>query len=133
MGDVTSLTHAGGVVFRVSEGRREVLLVRSRNESHHWVFPKGHIEAGESPEETALREVREEAGSRAKVLAPVGECEFEMPGEWVRVRYFSMRYCGPCAASEERETKWCPIERALESLSFENDRQLLRELHNASD
>ncbi len=123
-----SLTHAGGIVTRVNAGHREVLLVCSRTDPSHWVFPKGHIEAGESPEQTALREVREEAGVRADLVATVGESEFDMPSERVRVRYFAMQFRAPCQASEARERRWLGHEEALSTLSFENDRDLLRSL-----
>ncbi|MEE8580608.1 MAG: NUDIX domain-containing protein [Myxococcota bacterium] len=129
---MSALSHAGGIVFRDSGGRREYLLVRSRNALRHWVFPKGHIEAGESPEQTAEREVREEAGARVELVAPVGESQFDRPVERVHVRYFSMRYQGPCAADEERDTRWCSYEQALACLSFEEDRRLLHRLHESS-
>lgn len=123
-----SLTHAGGIVIRENAGRQQVLLVCSRTDPSHWVFPKGHIEAGESPEQTALREVREEAGVQAELVATVGESEFDMPSERVRVRYFAMQFRAPCEASEARARRWLSHEEALSTLSFENDRKLLRSL-----
>jgi 8-oxo-dGTP pyrophosphatase MutT (NUDIX family) len=59
---VATATHAGGIVFQETEEERLYLLVRPRLSGNEWVFPKGHIEPGESPEQAALREVREEAG-----------------------------------------------------------------------
>ena len=53
-------TSAGGVVFRVEEGRPLYLLIRDSYQN--WGFPKGHLEAGERPEDAALREVSEETG-----------------------------------------------------------------------
>lgn len=51
----------GAVVYRERNGRREYLLLLQRR-SNTWSFPKGHMEAGESEEETAIREIREETG-----------------------------------------------------------------------
>ena len=120
------LTHAGGIVARLVNGEREYLIVSSRRNPGHWVFPKGHIDPGEEPEETALRELREEAGARADIVAPVGENEFELPTERARVLYFAMRYRASCEPDEQREIRWCRYEDAIALLSFENDRELLR-------
>jgi 8-oxo-dGTP pyrophosphatase MutT (NUDIX family) len=51
---------AGGVVFRRTEGRIDILMIQDR--LGRWTIPKGHVEAGESLEQTALREVAEETG-----------------------------------------------------------------------
>lgn len=51
----------GAVVFRNSAGGPAFLLIRHVN-GGHWAFPKGHMEPGESEEETAIREIREETG-----------------------------------------------------------------------
>ena len=50
----------GAVVFRAAEGVVQYLLVRGHE--GFWGFPKGHVEAGESEQATALREIREETG-----------------------------------------------------------------------
>ena len=52
----------GGIAFRFSQGILTVLLVTSRRDPRDWIFPKGHIEPGESADETALRETQKEAG-----------------------------------------------------------------------
>ena len=56
---MTAPTHAGGVVFRGAGDEVEFLVVQARDNPTQWVFPKGHIEAGETAAETARREVRE--------------------------------------------------------------------------
>lgn len=62
----TPVQGAGGVLFN-PEGK--VLLIRDRQ--GYWCFPKGHLDAGESPEQAALREVEEETGIRGTVKAPL--------------------------------------------------------------
>ena len=62
---------AGALVF--IDGR---VLVLRRNDREEWVFPKGHPEAGELPEQAAVREVREEAGVEVRLLGPLGSTEY---------------------------------------------------------
>ena len=81
-------THAGGVVVRTVDGEREYLLVEARRSPGEWVLPKGHIEAGETPEAAAAREVEEEAGVRAAVVARAGESQYAVDGQPVRVVFF---------------------------------------------
>jgi deoxyribose-phosphate aldolase len=81
---------AGGVVVRESEGGREVLLIDDAY--GHVTFPKGHLEAGETWEEAAVREVAEETGIQARIVAPLGRVEYriERNGQPIRkqVRLF---------------------------------------------
>jgi len=78
---------AGGLVFNAAG---EVLLIRDRN--GYWVFPKGHVEPGESPEETARREVAEETGVEARVIAKIGETGYVNDrGETRRISWYLMK------------------------------------------
>lgn len=77
----------GGVVF----DERGLLLLREvamHHKGYVWTFPKGRVEPGEPPEETALREVREEAGVEAEI---VGEVPGVFAGLESETRYFLMR------------------------------------------
>jgi len=121
-----SYTHGGGVVVRFEGKYPKYLLVRSSTNPTHWVFPKGHIKPGESPETAALREVREEAGVKAEIVSTLGESEFTREVENVRVLYFVMRYkARGKEAAEDREVKWCSYEEAAATLSFDDARKLL--------
>jgi 8-oxo-dGTP pyrophosphatase MutT (NUDIX family) len=118
------LTHAGGVVHREDSGR--VLLVRARPAPHDWVLPKGHIEPGERPEETAVREVAEEAGVVASVAARLGVLDFTKPtGEAARVLFFLMRFAGEVPPAERRAIGWWTIDEALALIPFANTRAIL--------
>ena len=124
--DARTLTHAGGVVRRTEGGTTRILVVRA-SRTPDWVLPKGHIEADESPEETAVREVREEAGVEATPVAYLGELTFTSPrGDEVHAGYFLMEYVRDVPAMEDREILWCSMDEALELLRFENTRTLIR-------
>jgi 8-oxo-dGTP pyrophosphatase MutT (NUDIX family) len=119
-------THAGGVV---TDRRREgamFLLVRASRPPFDWVLPKGHIEKGETPEEAARREVREESGVTADIVRLVGDSTFDLRGEPVLVRYFLMQFRAQGAAEECRETRWCSLEDAQRLLRFESTRDIVR-------
>ena len=66
------IEQAGGVVFRRQSEGIEILLVRSKKDPSIWVFPKGHVETGESLEQTALR-VRQTVAHRRKFLEQTGQ------------------------------------------------------------
>ena len=61
-------THAGGVVYRLKDKTPELLVVTARRDPSAWVLPKGHVERGESTEQTAVREIFEEAGVTARIV-----------------------------------------------------------------
>ena len=120
------LSHAGGVVTCMRNGKRLFLLVRASRPPHDWVLPKGHIEAGESPEEAAEREVLEEAGVDAEVVAAIGDVKYEDRTREVRVRFFLMRARAMTTALEDREICWCSPAEAERLLIFENAKDLVR-------
>lgn len=125
------LTHAGGVVVR-TDGR--ILLIRAKPWPHDWVLPKGHIEKDERPEQTAVREVAEEAGVVATVSRPLGVIEFTKPnGKAARVLFFLMRFTGEIDASEQREIRWWTVKEALSVISFENTRAIIEAARDPSN
>jgi 8-oxo-dGTP pyrophosphatase MutT (NUDIX family) len=120
-------THAGGVVYRMAGAAPEVLLVRAKSVPHEWVLPKGHIERGETPEQTARRDVREVAGVDAQPLQFVGEMEFDLPrGTHVSAAYFLMHFVRTVPADEHRELRWCSPSEAVALTPFENARDIIR-------
>ncbi len=119
-------THAGGIVIRNAKPEPLYLLVRARKNPAHWVFPKGHIEPSEDPKTAATREVREEAGVEGKIVDHVGTTAFAMSDETIRVSYYLMRFHRFVLSTENRETCWCGYADALERLSFEDAREMLR-------
>lgn len=122
---MSNWTHAGGVVVR-RNGEPRLLIVTAKQNPGHWVLPKGHIEAGESAEAAARREVREEAGVDANVRLPLGTLEYETDREHVRARFFLMEYIGETIHEESRGVYWCPFNEALKLLSFADTQALIR-------
>jgi 8-oxo-dGTP pyrophosphatase MutT (NUDIX family) len=123
---MSRLTHAGGVVHRNGPAGPTFLLVRARRFPFDWVLPKGHIERDETPEQTAHREVCEEAGVDAEVVRHVGDLSFTARGRKVHVRYYAMRYRADVVPGEDREVRWSPIEECEQLLEFEDARELVR-------
>ncbi|HVS79159.1 MAG TPA: NUDIX domain-containing protein [Candidatus Saccharimonadales bacterium] len=66
---------AGGIIYRYNKGQLEILLIA--DSKHRWTIPKGHIEEGETPRQTAEREIQEETGlQRMKMLDWLGKINF---------------------------------------------------------
>jgi len=120
------LTHAGSVTYRQDQNETLYLIISS-SDGVHWVLPKGHIEPNESPEETALRELREEAGIVGKIVDKLPIQSFETPQEKVAVQYFLIKELGACHRHEKRLIRWEVLDVALKLLSFENTKAILHE------
>ena len=121
------IRQAGSIVFRLDSKEPQVLLVTARRNPRNWIFPKGHIEKGETPEEAALRETREEAGIIGDLIAPAGILEYGFLGAKARVEYFLVQFRGEAGPPEDgRQRTWCRLEDALERLNYKNSRKLLR-------
>jgi 8-oxo-dGTP pyrophosphatase MutT (NUDIX family) len=122
---VAAWTHAGGVVYRGEPGDRRLLLVRGTRPPHEWVLPKGHIEAGETAIQAAVREVREEAGVEAEPVQFLGEVEFTIAGEQVRSAFYLMAFSREVGGAEDRGLTWCTLTEALALTPFENAREII--------
>lgn len=121
----------GVLVLRQQEDELYVVLLRHRF-GGHWSFPKGHVEAGESERQTALREVREETWlTGIKLMDGFRESvEYSpKPGVKKQVVYFLGTTEQEKLIRQEEEISeimWAPLSRAAELVSFANDKRLLR-------
>lgn len=118
MSDFSNATHAGGVVYRVADGEVLYSLVRSNDPIPAWVWPTGHLELGETAVQAALREVREETGSAARVVAELPGRLFNRGGERSTVAYFLLEYTGPAATQEVRTVAWAAYRDACALLAY---------------
>jgi 8-oxo-dGTP pyrophosphatase MutT (NUDIX family) len=116
---------AGAIPFTIKDGQPIVLLVKAQKSPREWIFPKGHIEAGESAEDAAVRELREEGGVRGKALGPAGTIEFRSGDEDVRVRYFLVRYEGEPDGGESRPRGTFDLGGAAAALAHDDARDML--------
>jgi 8-oxo-dGTP pyrophosphatase MutT (NUDIX family) len=116
------LRAAGGIVVR--DGC--VLLVH-RPKYDDWAFPKGKLEAGETWEAAAVREVEEETGLHCELGDYVGSTHYAVGAGMKEVRFFGMTASGEAEArGEVDEVRWVPLEDAAALLTYGYDRELLR-------
>lgn len=128
---------AGGVVFRRGVEGPEIVVVL-RHAPPLVALPKGKPDLGESVEQTAIREVREETGLEARILEPLGEVRYWFPDEdGVRVdkvvTYFLMEATGGALELHDHEfdeVAWVHIAEAERRLSHRNQ---LHIIHRAAE
>ena len=120
----------GAVVFRREDGDWNVLLIRHAR-GRHISFPKGHMEPGELESHTAEREVFEETGIRVKV-----DRRYRAENRYnIRSDIQKLVVIFAAVTTQEEiipqpeeiaEANWVPVEEALERLTYERDRKILR-------
>ena len=133
---------AGGIVFN-DKGQ---VLITQHSQNKHWSFPKGLIDSGQTYQEAALREVKEEGGIEAEILDKVGYSKYvysfggpaspDEPGAsrggekiFKIVTYFLMKYLSGDIADHDWEVSelgWFEPEKALKQLTFSQDKELLK-------
>ncbi|MBP0959094.1 MAG: NUDIX domain-containing protein [Oscillospiraceae bacterium] len=119
----------GAIVYRKFHGNTEILLIKHVN-SGHWSFPKGHVEEGETEEETALREVKEETGIDILVDTSFRETVQYYPRKDTQkvVVYFLGKARNYDFVPQEEEIaaiKWVEIGNAAAMLTYENDKTIV--------
>lgn len=118
-------THAGAVVVKYEDDIPFYLLVRAKEDATEWVLSKGHIEEGETPEDVALREVKEEAGIEGRILFYLNNMEYTSKAGEVNIAFFLIQCNVEVESEEKRELLWCKRDEALKLLTFEESRLLL--------
>jgi 8-oxo-dGTP pyrophosphatase MutT (NUDIX family) len=127
-------TSAGGVVVS-AEGNRQSLVVgmrRRMRDAVTWTLPKGTPDAGETLEQTALREVTEETGLEVRIVEPLAAIEYNFVQDGTRihktVHYYLMEAVGGDLSRHDAEferVRWVPFEEADALLSFATERELV--------
>lgn len=129
-------TSAGAILFRDTRGEREYLLLKSR--PGDWEFPKGGVEGEEELQQTAIREVTEEAGIEDFRLIDGFRKEydyvFEANGKTIHktVHLFIARSFEASAelSSEHRDMQWRDYEQALNTITQDGPREILEDAHD---
>ncbi len=129
-------TSAGGAVVDVHEGRARIALIARHNRAGRveWCLPKGHVEAGETLEQTAAREVAEETGIEGRVLTTLGIIDYWFSASDRRIHKMVHHYLLEATGGdlsvegdpdhEAFDAQWCLLERAPGRLTFPNERRI---------
>jgi 8-oxo-dGTP pyrophosphatase MutT (NUDIX family) len=122
---------AGGVVVR---GEQVIVVVPTRRGAQGQrvlALPKGHVDPGETPEQAAAREVREEAGVEAELVEKLGDVRYfyQRDGRRIfkRVRFFLFAYRAGDPADHDdeiEEARWMDLAEAARSLSYAGEREM---------
>ena len=127
---------AGGVLVRRLRSRWMMAAIRPAGKKEGvWALPKGLIDPGESPEETALREVAEETGARGRSAGKLGDVKYvyTWAGERIFkvVSFYLVRYSGgrlgdvpPEHRHEVAEVRWLPLQDGPRLLAYGGERQM---------
>jgi 8-oxo-dGTP pyrophosphatase MutT (NUDIX family) len=124
---------AGGVVLK--DGNVCVIVPKKRTADGRksLALPKGHLDPGETAEKAATREVREETGLECEIVRSLGDVTY-----WYRrsgrsihkmVSFYEFRQTGGDFSQHDNEVEsvdWMPVEKALEALTFDGEREMLR-------
>lgn len=140
---------AGGLVFRQTNDLVETLLCARARPGFQgedapltWRLPKGTPERGETVEQTARREVREETGVHVNVLAPITSIRYFFVGHDDGIRYdktvyfYLMEPMGGSTSDHDAEfdvVEWCSYEEAVDLLEYDNEREVLEAARSLID
>jgi len=120
---------AGGVVVRGNDGEREIAVISPRRGV--LALPKGHPEAGETLEQAATREVREETGLTAEPVERLGQVRYwyTLAGQRVLkgVTFFLFDYLSGSVEDHDDEVEsadWVSLEEAVRLLSYRGERDM---------
>lgn len=129
---------AGGVVFKKEKGKILWLLIQPGSDSQHWrkgrwQLPKGLIDEGETGQQAAVREVKEEGGVEAKVLSKIDRINIFFYNEKKQkviknIVFFLMKYREGSQKNHDREVKeavWLPYKEAYQRLTFASEKKIL--------
>ena len=126
---------AGGLVIRNMSGRPHLAVVRVRDDI--LALPKGHPEKGESSQDAALREVREETGLEATPVEKLGDIKYWYVRKWSDgervfkvVSFFLLRYLSGSLENYQRAevdgAKWIPLEDAPKVLAYRGEKDMAK-------
>jgi 8-oxo-dGTP diphosphatase len=129
---VVDQVSAGGVAYRKTGATIEVALI-SVGKDNRWQLPKGIVDPGETPEVTAVREVREEAGLQTELLEQLEKIEYWYVGNKGRQRvrfhkfvyFYLLRYSSGNIQDhdwEVNEARWVEISQAQQLLAFKSEK-----------
>lgn len=124
----------GAVVYRIIHDELRFLLIKNKR-SAHWGFPKGHVEMGETPEQTATREVLEETGIHIRIIPDFSfKSEYTIQGKVEKSVIIFLAGTKDVQTIIQREEIddyiWLNFDRAVNLLRFDNDKTILTNAKN---
>jgi 8-oxo-dGTP diphosphatase len=128
--DVSVIRAAGGVVLRKARSGETEIAVIHRPAYDDWTFPKGKVEPDETPEDAALREVREETGLRCELVRPLGCTAYvDRRGRDKVACYWEMEVRGGRfkPGIEVDKMLWLTVDQAVKRLTYGRDKTLLQQ------
>lgn len=124
---------AGGVVLNGEDVLVVVPTRRAANGSHVLALPKGHLDGDETDEQAAIREVREEGGVEAELVASLGDVHYHyrrrgrLISKRVRFFLFEFRSGSPTDHDHEiEEARWLPMKDAVKQLTYPGEREMVQ-------
>jgi len=135
---------AGGVIARKAADGWEIAVITPRGKPKVRALPKGHIDPGEKPEATALRETREETGLTGRSKGKLGDVKYVYKWEgksiFKIVSFFLLEWesgevdqLTPEMRVEVDRASWLPLSRAVTELSYPGERQMAQKALEALD
>ena len=125
----------GGIIFYKTRRNTKILLVKNNN-GRYWSFPKGHIEDGETEEETAVREIKEETGLDVTLVKDFREISEYCPFGKIRKRvvFFLARAFTDNVKIQEEEIDsyiWVDLQQARKLCTYDNDLRIIEKAETA--
>jgi 8-oxo-dGTP diphosphatase len=124
---------SGGVIFRRSGSQIDVALIAVK-EGRIWTLPKGLVDRGEKPEETAVREVKEETGLNGRITGKIGDVSYwyfiksENAKCKKTVSYYLLEFTSGSTEDHDYEvehSEWFPLDEAYDKVTYRGDKEIL--------
>jgi len=124
---------AGGVVYRKTSAGTEIVIL-TRGQGKVFCLPKGKIEQTETPEQAALREIKEEAGLTGTIEKEIGKIKYSFEIEKEKavvnktVTFFLVKYISGDTKDHDtdaEDVRWLPVKEALKIMTYPSERQIV--------
>lgn len=130
---IKTQTSSGGVIYKKENNVPEIALIAVKG-GDVWCLPKGIIEKGEQPDQTAVREVKEETGLHGSIISKIGDISYwyYLKDENAKCRktvhFYLMEYISGSVEDhnfEVDDVAWFPLNEALMKVSYKGDREIV--------